>query len=78
MPTRLPEKPRARSIHVHERDVLDDREAHGAHLDAQHRIADARRRHRDGKQHHSIDTFDWLALWALSLGFSAMFRKSVV
>jgi len=76
--TRLPEKPRSKSIRAHERNVLDERDAHNERHDAQSRIADARKRHRDDKQKVSVDTIDWLALWALSLGFSAMFMAALV
>jgi hypothetical protein len=83
VPNRLPEKSRAKStraksIRVHERSILDEREANNVRLDAQRRIADARKRHRDVKQPDSIDTIDWLALWALSLGVSAMFMAALV
>lgn len=77
MPTRLPDKPRAKSIRAHERNVLDERAARDERHDAQRRIADARKRHGD-KQKANIDTIDWLALWALSLGFSAMFMAALV
>ena len=77
LPTRLPDKPRAKSIGAHERNVLDEREARDERYDAQRRIADVRKRHGD-KQTANIDTIDWLALWALSLGFSAMFMAALV
>ena len=78
MPTRLPDKPRAKSIRAHERNVLDERNARDERRDAQSRIADARKRHGSEKQQTNIDTIDWLALWALSLGFSAMFMAALV
>jgi hypothetical protein len=78
MPTRLPEKPRAKSIRVSERNLLDERNAHDERRDAQSHIADARKRHRDDKRKASVDTIDWLALWALSLAFSAMFMAALV
>jgi hypothetical protein len=78
VPTRLPEKRRAKSIRVSERNVLDERGAHDERHDTQSRIADARKRHRGDRQKASVDTIDWLALWALSLGFSAMFMAALV
>lgn len=78
MPTRLPDKPRAKSIGAHERNVLDERNARDERRDAQSRIADARERHRGDRQKANVDTIDWLALWALSLGFSAMFMAALV
>jgi hypothetical protein len=80
VPTRLPDKPRAKSIRVHERNVLGESDAH-ERLDAQRRIADVRKRHahdeRDA-QDEALDNIDWLALFTLSLGFSAMFMAALV
>ena len=53
MPTHLPNRPRAKAIHV------DDARNHN-------------QRPR-GRRKHPIDTIDWLALWTLSLAFSALF-----
>ena len=59
MPTQLPNKPRAKSIHA------DD-----FHADD---IGPRERRELD-----AIETIDWLALWALSLGFSAVVLAALV
>jgi hypothetical protein len=53
VPTRLPDKPRAKSIR-----------ASDVRPDVTHR--------RDARVSSSVATFDWLALWALSIGFSAI------
>lgn len=53
MPTRLPDKPRAKTIR-----------ASDIRPDVTHR--------RDARVSSTIETFDWLALWALSIGFSAI------
>jgi len=53
VPTRLPDRPRARSI----------------------RVSDVRpnvTQRRDARVSFSVATFDWLALWALSIGFCAI------
>ena len=53
MPTRLPDKPRAKIIR-----------ASDIRPDVTHR--------RDARVSSTIETVDWLALWALSIGFSAI------
>ena len=85
MPTRLPDKPRAKSIRVDERNVHSESDASAKH-DAQRRIADLRKRDTHDRrntgggnaQEEALDNFDWLALFALSLGFSAMFMAALV
>ncbi len=68
MPTRLPERPRAKSIRAG-RNAIDD-ERPNASVD--------RRQPKATEKHDAIDTVDWLALWALSLAVSAMFIAALV
>lgn len=85
VPTRLPDKPRAKSIRVDERNVHRESDVR-ARYDAQRRIADLRKRDADDRrntggrnaQEEALDNIDWLALFALSLGFSAMFMAALV
>ena len=58
MPSRPPDKPRAKSIR-----------ASDVRPDVTHR--------RDARVSSSIETFDWLALWALSIGFSAIMMAAM-
>jgi hypothetical protein len=58
MPTHLPNRPRAKAIHV------DDARNHDPRP--------------QGRRKHPIDTIDWLALWTLSLAFSALFIAASV
>ena len=59
MPTRLPDKPRAKSI-----------PANDAHPDGM--------RSHARRETHPIETIDWLALWALSIAFSAIVLAALV
>ena len=63
MPTRLPEKPRAKSIRVDHRTATNSRD------NAKPRVA---------AKPDTLDNVDWLALWALSLAVSAMFIAALV
>lgn len=63
MPTRLPDKPRAKSIHANQRADID----HG--INAKPRAV---------AKPDVLANVDWLALWALSLAFSAMFIAATV
>jgi hypothetical protein len=54
MPTRLPDKPRAKTIPADKIHPSNKREL------------------------HFVETIDWLALWALSIGFSAMVLAALV
>lgn len=71
MPTRHPDKPRAKSILGNERKAIDEREK------VQSRVADVPQR-RTAEKRDPIDNVDWLALWALSLAVSAMFIAALV
>jgi hypothetical protein len=59
MPTRLPDKPRAKIIRANE-----------FHADG---IGPRERR----RELHPVESIDWLALWALSLGFSAVVHAAL-
>jgi hypothetical protein len=63
LPTRLPDKPRAKSIHANQRTGIDSRN------DATPRVA---------AKPDALANVDWLALWALSLAVSAMFIAALV
>jgi hypothetical protein len=84
VPTRLPNKPRAKSIPVDERNVHREPDAHDGRN--ANRIADLRKRENHGNrnaggrdaQDEALDNIDWLALFTLSLGFSAMFMAALV
>lgn len=70
MPTRLPEKPRAKTIRPDERKtIVEDAKRNGAVERPQRHAADKR---------DAIDKIDWLALWTLSLAVSAMFIAGLV
>ena len=69
MPTRLPEKPRVKSIRAdHHHTASDDAHRRGV-------IGIPKKRADDSA---GADTIDWLALWALSLAVSAMFIAALV
>ena len=70
MPTRLPEKPRAKSIRADHHHTAGD--------DAHRRAAIGVPKKRAEDRPDAIDTVDWLALWALSLAVSAMFIAALV
>jgi hypothetical protein len=63
LPTHLPDKPRAKSIRA------DLRTAIGDHKAAKPRVA---------AKADTLDNVDWLALWTLSLAFSALFIAALV
>lgn len=69
MPTRLPDRPRAKSIRAG-RNTIDD--------DARRNAAVERRQPKAAEKQDAVDTVDWLALWALSLAVSAMFIAALV
>lgn len=69
MPTRLPEKPRAKSIRAgHHHTAGDDVHRPGTIDVPKKRAGDSA----------ATDTIDWLALWALSLAVSAVFIAALV
>jgi len=70
LPTRLPDKPRAKALHGHERNTLNERDP------TQIRITDARRQHVTEKP-DVVETIDWLALFVLSLAVSAVFMAAL-
>ena len=69
MPTRLPEKPRAKSIRA---------DHHGTASDDAHRRAAIGVPKNRADDKASAETIDWLALWALSLAVSAVFIAALV
>jgi hypothetical protein len=71
LPTRLPDKSRAKSIRADHRSTLDERDGTRNHIRdvSKPRAAD---------KSDSIDNIDWLALCALSLAVSAMFIAALV
>lgn len=69
MPTRLPEKPRAKSIRADHHHTAGDDVHRRAVIDVPKKRAD---------DNADTDKIDWLALWALSLAFSAVFIAALV
>jgi hypothetical protein len=63
LPTRLPDKPRAKSIRADQRNTI------GARDNVKPRAV---------AKPDTLDNVDWLALWALSLAVSAMFMAALI
>ena len=71
MPTHLPKKPRAKAMQGRERDHVDERAG------PRFRVTEKHRQHATEKT-DVIGQIDWLALFVLSLGVSALFMASLV